>query len=69
MPENAPLYPIEDDVMILTLALAEALIAGGIALRNAQGALIGAIDVSGASKDQDRQIAVFAIAAATAPRA
>lgn len=55
--------------MILTLALAEALIAGGIALRNAQGALIGAIDVSGASKDQDRQIAAFAIAAVTAPRA
>lgn len=55
--------------MILTLALAEALIAGGIALRNAQGALIGAIGVSGASKDQDRQIAAFAIAAATAPRA
>ncbi|WP_159237171.1 heme-binding protein [Raoultella terrigena] len=69
MPENAPLYPIEDDVMILTLALAEALIAGGIALRNARGALIGAIGVSGASKDQDRQIAAFAIAAVTAPRA
>lgn len=55
--------------MTLTLALAEALIAGGIALRNVQGAVIGAIGVSGASKEQDRQIAAFATAAVTAPRA
>jgi hypothetical protein len=49
--------------MTLTLALAEALIAGGIALRNAQGVVIGA------SKEQDRQIAAFATAAVTAPHA
>ncbi|MFK3705459.1 uncharacterized protein GlcG (DUF336 family) [Raoultella sp. BIGb0138] len=38
-------------------------IEGGIPLRNARGATIGAIGVSGASKEQDRQIAAFAIAA------
>ena len=43
-------------------------IAGGIPLRNAEGVVIGAIGVSGATKEQDGQIAAFAVEAVSGSR-